>query len=308
MPARVSHQTNVLRTGKIKSIKKKLSTNPLLCFSLYNLLISCCLSGISHLCVMKRIEKILFLFLLVFTGFSALAQFDTEVHDTIENKILYNKQKTYGVVLHNLGLGINYRTGKRISIFKTRMLELEFVSMKSYKQVKMINSYVVNPKRFIYGKINEPFFLRAGVVWKKLLNRKPYWGGVEVRFIYGGGVSLAIAKPYYIYIMNIDPNTFQITSIVPEIYDPDKHSATFIYGRAPFSKGFNEITIHPGIHLKTGLNFEYGTQNTKIKALEIGAAIDILPGGLTIMYNNQNQIFFPTFYINFSLGKRFNKY
>ncbi len=257
---------------------------------------------------MKRIEKILFLFLLMSISFSSLAQFDTEVNDTIENKILYTKQKTYGIVLHSLGLGINYRTGKRISIFKTRMLEFELVSMKSYNQVKMINSYVINPKRFIYGKINEPFFLRAGFVWKKLLNRKPYWGGVEVRFIYGGGLSLALAKPYYIYIMIIDPNTFEITSVVPEIYDPDKHSTTFIYGRAPFSKGINEITIHPGLFLKTGLNFEYGSQSTKIKSLEIGAAIDILPGGLTIMYNNSNQIFFPTFYITFSLGKRFNQY
>ena len=257
---------------------------------------------------MKRIEKILFLFLLVSVSFSALAQFNTEISDTVENKLLYNRQKTYGIILHNLGLGINYRTGKRISIFKTRMLEFEFVSMKSYKQVKMVNSYVVNPRRFVYGKINDAFFMRAGVVWKKLLNRKPYWGGVEVRFLYGGGLSIGIAKPYYLNIMVIDPNTFVITAIVPEIYDPDKHSTTFIYGRAPFSKGLNEITIHPGLFLKTGLNFEYGTQNTKIKSLEIGAAIDILPTGLTIMYNATDQMFFPTFYINFSMGKRFNKY
>ena len=248
--------------------------------------------------------------MLVSYSFVSVAQFDTENQDTSEVKILFNKQKTYGVTVHNLGLGINYRTGKRVSIFKTRMFEFEFVSMKSYKQVKMVNSYVINPKRFVYGKINEPFFLRAGVMWKKLLNRKPDWGGkgVEVRFIYGGGVSIGLAKPYYLYIMVIDPNTFQITSIVPEIYDPDKHSTTFIYGRAPFSKGLNEITIHPGLYLKTGLNFEYGSQSTKIKSLEIGAAIDILPTGLTIMYNNENQIFFPTFYLNFSLGKRFNKY
>ncbi len=252
----------------------------------------------------------MFIFLLASTSISALAQFDTETQDTTENKILYNRQKTYGIVLHNLGMGVNYRTGKRLSIFKTRMLEFELVSMKSYNQVKMINSYVINPKRYVYGKINEPFFLRAGLVWKKLLNRKPNWGnkGVEVRFIYGGGVTIGIAKPYYIYIMIIDPNTFQVTSIIPEIYDPNKHSTTFIYGRAPFSKGLNEITIHPGLYFKTGLNFEYGKQSTKIKSLEVGAAFDVLPSGLTIMYNNTNQVFFPTFYLTFSMGKRFNVY
>jgi len=259
---------------------------------------------------MKRIEKIVFLFLLVLTSFSSLAQFDTELQDTTENKILYNKQKTYGIVLHSLGIGANYRTGKRISIFKTRMLEIEFVSMKSYNQYKLVNTFVVNPKRFVYGKINDAFFFRVGYIWKKLLNRKPDWGGkgVEVRFTYGGGFSLGIAKPYYIYIMVIDPNTFEIISVVPEIYDPDKHSNTFIYGRAPFSKGLSEITLHPGLYLKTGLNFEYGTQSTKIKSLEFGVGLDILPTGLNIMYNSDNQIFFPTLYLTFSMGKRFNKY
>ncbi len=99
---------------------------------------------------MKRIEKILFLFLLVVISYPTFAQFDTELQDTLENKILYNKQKTYGIVLHNLGLGLNYRTGKRLSIFKTRMLEFEFVTMKSYKQVKMINPYVANSRRYVY--------------------------------------------------------------------------------------------------------------------------------------------------------------
>lgn len=259
---------------------------------------------------MKRFDKILFLFLLITVSLSSFAQFDTELQDTTENKILYNRQRTYGIVFHNLGMGLNYRTGKRISIFKTRMLEFEFVSMKSYKQVKMINPYVINSKRYVYGKINDAFFIRAGVIWKKLLNRKPYWGGggVEVRFTYGGGLSLGIAKPYYVYVIKDISGSSQTFSIVPERYDPDKHSNTDIYGRAPFSKGFNEITIHPGLSLKTGLNFEFGTQSTKVKSVEIGAALDIIPAGMTVMYYDANQILFPTFYISVSLGQRYNKY
>ncbi len=254
---------------------------------------------------MKRFEKILILFLLIIISTPLFSQFDTESNDTIENMILYNRQKTYGIVVHNLGIGINFRTGKRLSIFKTRMLEFEFVSMKSYKQIKMINTYYVNSKRFVLGKMNDAFFLRAGVVWKKLLNRKPNWGekGVEVRFTYGGGLSIGIAKPYYIYYIDFTTN-----QILPAQYDPNKHSTTDIYGRAPFSKGFNEIKIHPGLQLKGGINFEFGSQSTKIKAAEIGASIDILPTGMTIMDNNINQIVFPSFYISFSLGKRFNKY
>ena len=252
----------------------------------------------------------MFLFLLISISSPLFAQFDTEPSDTLENMILYNRQKTYGIVAHNLGFGINYRTGKRLSIFKTRMLEFEFVSMKSYKQIKMVNPYVINSKRYVYGKLNDAFFLRGGFVWKKLLNRKPDWGkkGVELRLTYGGGLSLGIAKPYYLYIITDISGSGETFSIVPERYNPTKHSNTDIFGRAPFSKGINEITIHPGIHLKGGLNFEFGTQSTKVKALEVGAALDILPAGMTIMYSNTDQILFPSFFLSFSFGKRFNKY
>ena len=261
---------------------------------------------------MKRFIYILILFPLIFVGTPAISQFDTEPEvDTLENMILYNKQKTYGVVLHSLGLGLNYRTGKRLSIFKTRMLEFEFVYMKSYKQVKMINPYVINSKRYIYGKSNDAFFIRGGFIWKKLLNRKPTdegARGVEVRLTYGGGLSIGIAKPYYLYIIKDINGNGETFSIVPERYDPDKHSNTDIYGRAPFSKGFNEITVHPGLHLKGGLNIEFGTKNTKIKSVEVGAAIDILPMGMTIMYSEADQMIFPTVYLNILFGKRFNKY
>lgn len=253
-------------------------------------------------------RKISLTIVLIFSGLYMMAQFDTEEVDTLENLILYNKQTTYGVTAHNLGIGVNFRTGKRLSIFKTRMLELEFVSMKSYKQIKLINSYYTNARRFVYGKSNDAFFLRAGLIWKKLLNRKPYWGGVEVRFLYGGGFALGLAKPYYLYIIEDLTGTGTNGVLVMKKYDPEQHTNSIIYGKAPFSKGLNEISLHPGVYLKGGLNFEFGVRSTVIKSLEIGACADILPTGLMIMASQGNQYVFPGIYLNFSFGKRFNKY
>ncbi len=258
---------------------------------------------------MKRILYILTLFTLTFVvSFPLFGQFDTEEPvDSLENKILYNKQRTFGAVAHNLGFGINFRTGKRLSIFKTRMLEFEFVTMKAYKQIYLVTDYP-NSKRFVFGKMNDAFFLRANIVWKKLLNRKPYWGGVEVRWLYGGGFSLGIAKPYYLYVWKDPDGDGYYSEIEPEQYDPQQHSTTYIFGRAPFSDGLDETKVHPGLDIKTGLNFEFGKRNTKIKSVEIGAAIDITPTGLTIMASSENQIFFPTFYISLLFGQRYNKY
>ena len=245
---------------------------------------------------------------MLFSGIGAFAQFDTETNDTLENKILYNRTKTYGIISHNLGLGVQYRTGKRLSIFKTRMLEFDFVFYRSFKQIKLIKPYA-NARRFVFGKQNEAFFMRGGIAWKKLLNRKPYWGGVELRFTYATGISLGIAKPYYIYVI-YESEGIEPYEIRPEVYDsdPDKRNWLDEFGRAPFSKGLNEITLHPGIYFKLGLNFEFGTQSTKIKTLEVGTTIDALPMGMTVMASNEKQIFFPQFYISYSWGKRFNKY
>ena len=258
---------------------------------------------------MKLFYKIAILFLLVYTSFPLFAQFDTEEVDTLENMILYNREKTYSVVLQNLGLGFQYRTGKRLTYFKTRMFEVEFFTMRSFKQIKTISPYP-NSNRYVYGKLNDAFFLRGGMVWKKLLNRKPYWGGVEVRLNYGGGLSLALAKPYYLYVVYFYqlPNGYVDRVIKTERFDASQQSWDDIYGRAPFSEGLGEITLHPGIYLKAGLNFEYGERSTKIKAIEIGGSLDILPTGLSIMADNTNQVVFPSVYLNFSFGKRFNKY
>lgn len=256
---------------------------------------------------MFRIVKIPLFLMLVLTSLAGYGQFDTEEFDSLENKILYNRQRTFGIVLHNLGIGIQYRTGKRLSIFKTRMWEFEFVNMRSYKQYQH-PVYYPSARTYVYGKLNHAYFLRGGIVWKKLLNRKPYWGGVELRFLYGGGFSLGIAKPYYYYIIYPTPSGVYIDYLQLERFDPSSQSTTDIFGRGPFSKGLNEITLHPGIYLKTGLNFEFGVRSTKVKALEIGVGLDVIPMGLSIMASNTNQILFPTFFLNFSFGKRFNKY
>ncbi len=267
------------------------------------------LEGIFYPVIMKRIVQIFILFAFILSSNEIFGQFDTEQFDSLENQILYNRQWTFGIVAHSLGLGIQYRSGKRTTYFSTRMWEVEFVGMRSYKQVKVIKHYFANSRRYVYGKLNDAFFLRGGMIWKKLLNRKPYWGGIELRLTYGGGVSLGLAKPYYLYVLYFYevPGGFSY-EIKTERFDPSQQSWDDIYGRAPFTKGLGETTIHPGVYGKIGLNFEFGKRNTKITALEIGGTMDVIPLGLTIISNKNKQIFFPTAYLTLTFGKRFNKY
>jgi len=259
---------------------------------------------------MKSI-RIILLLLFLFVGLSVTyGQSDIDLTDSINNRILFGQIKSYGPVIHNLGYGFRYKTGKRISISKTGLWEFEGVYMYSYRQLKLLNPYFAFSKKYVYGKLNDVFFLRAGRSWKKQISSKAYWGGVEIRFTYGGGLSVALAKPYYLYVLYYyekSPGVYNYRTET-EQFDPANLSWDDIYGRAPFTKGLNKITIHPGIYIKAGFNFEFGTVQTKLRAVEVGATLDFIPLGVTIMSSQKNTSLYPTLYLNYSFGKRFNKY
>lgn len=253
---------------------------------------------------MKIIPFIVFAcFILGITTAAFSQQNEPEEYDSIAESILLKKEMTGGITLHNLGVGVNWRKGINKTFFNSRIFEIEVVSMKHPKQVRVINPYYYNAKSYVYGKLNHVYILRASYGFKKLLNRKPYWGGIELRFLYMGGVSLAFAKPVYLYFWD-QTYTYKYEAK----YNPDNyyHNDQYIYGRAPFSDGLGEIKVYPGIMAKAALNFEFGALNSKIRALEVGGVGEFFPIAIPIMAFNPAQNFFFTFYLNFSLGKRYN--
>lgn len=226
--------------------------------------------------------------------------------DTILNKVILKKETMGGGIIHTNGIGLIFRKGYNVSSFRKNLWELELTGMKSNKEVKITNyfSTYYNAKSFIYGKLNKIYILRAGMGSQKLLNTKPYWGGVEVRFAYYGGFSLGMAKPYYLYVLNQE----NFYTPEPEKYDPEKHFPEIIYGRAPWVYGLDEVKFYPGLYLKGGLNFEFGEYNTRVKCLEVGVAVDGYPIPIPIVANVPESYYFLTAYLNFTFGKRYNKY
>ncbi|MFO7614140.1 MAG: hypothetical protein R6W71_05815 [Bacteroidales bacterium] len=240
----------------------------------------------------------------VFSSSQVYSQADDNlIYDTIAERVLLRKEYTLGATLHVLGMGANFRRGTNKTFFTTRIIEVELVSLKHPKQIRVINPYYYNARSYVYGKLNHVYILRAGFGYKKLLNRKPYWGGIELRALYMGGLSVAFAKPVYLYFFD---ETYSY--LKEEKYDPDNyyHSAEYIYGRAPYLQGLGEIKVYPGIYARAGLNFEFGQLNSKINALEVGGVFEVFPIAIPIMAYNPSQRFILTFYLNYSFGKRYN--
>jgi hypothetical protein len=250
---------------------------------------------------MKRILLLFFIFFLVLAGNEALAQYEPEI-DTTPDNVLLERQWSLGALIHTNGWGLKFRKGKNITALRQFMWELEFSTYKSPKQYRIINPYYSDSKSYFYGKLNYLFFLRGGVGQQHILNRKPYWGGVQLSLLYYGGISLGMTKPVYLYIIN--PNTGEISE---EKYNPDIHNIDYIYGRASFLTGLIQLGFYPGIYVKTGLEFEFGIKNKATSALEVGATLDFSPIPVPIMAYNPKQQFFLTLYLSAMFGKRHNK-
>jgi hypothetical protein len=224
-----------------------------------------------------------------------------------EKPPLMKNEFTFGLNVHTSGWGINARRSKNITGYKKRVLEAEIVNLKHPKEVRSVNPYFDNAKSFFYGKMNTVTVLRLAAGKQRVLFSKAEKGGVEVRLHYTAGLSLALVKPVYLNILHPLPDTSNFTreyEVVVEKYDPDVHSVDKIYGRAPFTKGFDEIKPYPGAYGKLGLTFEYGSQSEDIKAIETGITIDAYAKELPIMAKTENQQFFINFYINLLYGRK----
>jgi hypothetical protein len=238
----------------------------------------------------------------------AIAQIDTDYdafYDSIGDNVLFRREMSGSFILHTNGWGVEYRIGKNKTVFNKQTFEFDLLEYKHSKEIKSINPFYTNTKSYIYGKLNTVYLLRAGFGEQRMLNRKPYTGGVELRLFYMGGVSLAMAKPVYLNILKWDTLDTRL-SIVTEKYNPQNHFPDNIYGRASFLKGFKEIKPYPGLYAKLGLGIDFGNINQSTKLVEVGAVIDYFLKPVPIMANQKAEPFFLTLYLSLGIGKRYD--
>jgi hypothetical protein len=225
-------------------------------------------------------------------------------NEYVEDKpVLMKNEATFGLQIHSSGWGIQFRRSKNLTVSKKRIYEGDYVGMKHPKEIKTVNPYFDQAKSYVYGKENSFTVLRAGTGTQRTLYSKAERNGVEVRLQYSGGLSLGITKPVYLNILK-PTGQYGEYDIVVEKYDPTRHYIDNIYGRAPFTQGIGEINFHPGLYGKLGFNFEYAPVFEDVKALEIGAILDVYPTEIPIMAFIDNKQFFLSFYITLMYGRK----
>ena len=167
---------------------------------------------------------------------------------------------------------------------------------------------------FKFGKQNHLYLLRAGKGTKRLITDKAKRKGVALGYNYEAGPSIAILRPYYLeLIYNIEENGNYYNELRSERYTPE-NAAKFldfnsVFGGAPGSRGWSEISIVPGVQGKLGLFFSLGAFEQYAKSLEIGIMGDLFIRKVPIMVETDNisaKPYFLNFYASLEFGKRSN--
>lgn len=244
----------------------------------------------------------LILFVLLLSGSAALAQ--QTIYE--ETRVPYKRELYGGILLHGDGWGLQFYHAKYNTARDRRLLGIEVVGMKHPKEVKSFNPYYEDARGYFYGKSNALLILRPTYGRKLQLTDKIRRSGAEVNFIWGIGPSIGLVKPVYLQIGK--PDRIPYENIAVERYDPAIHDVQNIYGRATWFNGVGEMKPYLGGFGRVALSFEYSTETTGLKGLEVGAMVDVYQKTVPIMAELEgvrNKQFFFQFYLALQFGKKF---
>jgi opacity protein-like surface antigen len=241
----------------------------------------------------------IFLAVILFAGcgLSSLFAQAIEIGESGQGEIRRRLWDVYGTI-HTNGFGVGCQFGREHNIHYCSGFDVEYAYYRHFKEQRLRYDRAT----LVYGKLNYFGMLRGGYGFTRILNAKPYWGGVEVGYFLYGGVSLGLSVPVYLYISSYSGGNDT------KRYDPEEHKIGNINGRASFWKGFKEIKPHPGLYLKTGLSFDFAKNDARIIKLDIGAASDFYLIPVEKMAFSPKQYILFTGYLTFHFGKRRTDY
>lgn len=222
----------------------------------------------------------------------------------------YHKQFAGGVKLATTGLDFYLQYGIIKNIYTTHLFTLEYEWHIDYRDKKSKSApyYTETGRNYYFGVQNRFHEIRLSYGFERALADKAAKNGVRLSWVGFIGGSLGLVKPYYLNLQypGTGDNPVDIHS---ERYSA-ANAAVFldkarIDEASPISRGMNQISPVGGGYARTGLNFDFGSRDAFVKAIEAGVSIDVFYKKIPIYVNdNSNHFMFLGLYLSFHLGKR----
>ena len=226
----------------------------------------------------------------------------------------YNHSLSLGGRLNSDGWGGTVTYKRLISRSSYNLWQLSFSEIKNEKEAKQQKANTAFPElgassSFIYGKLNNLYTLQLGFGKEQLLLPGIVEGNISIGLRYSGGFSLAMLKPYYLRLIEVDNSTQPATAKeTDERYSAANSSLfldpSFILGRYRWSKGLGEMTYIPGIYGQTALVIEPAKGKTLIQTITLGISGAVYSRQLVIMADQKASHWEGCLFAGLELGKR----
>ncbi len=185
--------------------------------------------------------------------------------------------------------------------FHNHLFQLEISERKHPKEIRSNNTLGginIGQGSFILGKINNFYQAKVGYGQRRMIAGKPDPGTVSIHWVYLGGLSLGFLKPYYLDVAGKGLIKYS---------EENEQYYTFpgnVNGAGGIGKGWDDLSIVPGIHAKTGLHFDFATGRRGKMALEVGTSVEYYFSKIQQMFGQNERNMFFNLYAAIQFGKR----
>jgi hypothetical protein len=269
-----------------------------------SIFLSLCIAGVSHAQTAVRVD-------------SSSVRIKPPVKRVIPKKPKFIRTElSGGLRLNSNGWSVFVDKGwvkgedkRRDYFYDTKLLQFEFGEKKHFKELKRSNNIAAvgdrESKPFIFGKINNFYDFKVGYGARKMIAGKPENGNVSIHWVYLGGLSLGMQKPYYIEAVVRDNGAWTTKSIKYGDETEDVFlNGSAIVGSSGIMKGLNEIQFIPGLHAKTALHFDFAASKKTKLAVETGINAEYYTKNVELMANQKAVPYLVDVYLSFQFGGR----
>jgi hypothetical protein len=224
--------------------------------------------------------------------------------------IVYNRETTFNFrVSTNRGFIAGMEFGKLRTYDKTKFFHFNIGEIKHPKEIRQSADPTVSRsfRPYVFGKQNNLIALRAGWGTKRYFSEKAKQKGVALGMSYSFGPTLGILKPYYLALRYSSDLPGQSRALHQKYSEENSNiflDNSRILGASPFTRGFGKSSFLPGGNAMIAFHMDWGAFDEFVKALEIGAMVDVFVKKAPILVTENNQQVFFNFFVNLQLGKR----
>lgn len=233
----------------------------------------------------------------LFFGFALILSCNQASYAQYKGDYEYSRESIWGITkATNSGL-IGGFLFKHTRELKEDMFHGGIIEIVNIKHPQEQRYYSDAGNTFIWGKEHYLYSIRLSYVREFTFFKKAAQQGVQVNGVVAAGPTIGLEAPYYVEV-----RAGKLT--VKEPYDHTKHQYSDILGTGNILQGVGQSSVVPGLNIKAGLAFEFGSFKSNVVGIEVGFQCDFFTREILIMPTTENYSIFPSAYATLFYGSR----